>query len=1466
VPVPSGDAGDRAEVYLSNPNDFPITINAYDAVTQTTFVISPSLYISSTVPYSAKRGGLGYVPQDSAVRFTSSEGVFGVVVAADASDVDYDWGFSGIPAKYLTRDYYVSWAPGSFNIPPTENGSPVWVTPLADSTTFYVDFSPLDGIVDETFTLDVLQQQRIFDPDNDNTGTHVWATSEFAMAWGEDPRTADVTSPYLDLGLTTLPLLQRWLDPVLTLDKTASPTILPSAGGAVTFTLVAHGYNAPLSNVDVSDTLPVNWTYVPDSTHVTYPNQSSGSPAPAQNGRALFWDLSTDLDVNQSLTLTFQAQITSTGGVDSAAYDGFESGDYSGGANWAGDWQEGGDDGSAGGGDVRIVTSGSPFAGSRHLQIRAANNVIFRTVNLSDFVLPTLRFMRRVDHLENGDYFFLDVRDGVGWTSVLTWTAGDLEGNYVHEIVDLVPYASAATAIRFRSGSNVSSGDYFYADQVEVYDSIAASVNRGEAVGKDDYSGTLFSPTDEATVYISSFDLVKSVSSAQAEIGDTLVYTLTYANPSAFTTVTNVTLRDPVPIQHVTFESASDGGIYDPGSGTVIWTLGTLSPGASDTVTFVVKVNIFVQDGTILANVGYIDSDQTQAGSNLVRTTVLAPDVRLHKAGPGVAARGAVMTYTLSYRNIGGTEATGVVISDVIPLSTTYLAGSLAIDTGGGWVALSDAVDDDQGAYISPTLVVAPGTVASGEEGRIRFSVQSEDDLPFGSLILNSAILDRDLDIPRNSNTVVTYISDLLLDKTAETSVSSVEPQATVAPGGVISYNLTYENASETVAQTNVYLREPIPVHTSFIPNTARGGDLIEYSWDNGVTWSATLPITSVTHIRWYDANTSPSTQESASFAVQVNTTLPPNTTIRNSARITSAQTAAYLDEWLPSNQVEVRTVDLWVEKRVSQPAAGAGDLISYTISFGNRGSTDAFGVQIRDMLPANTTYSTGSIWGTGADATGDPMLVWDVMPVMAGAGVQEVGYAVFLDDGLPVDAVITNTATLGSPYATVTSEPATVVITTTAEWPVLSLEKAVSADPVAPGERFTYTLRVVNSGRRAHGLVVSDVVPADASFASCGGAACGLVGDTVVWGPLNLAGAGTTLDLTLAVTAGEELANGWSIVNADYRLVAEDAPLLSGPPVTTTVNLAILSLVKWAFPNEVYAGSRLDYTLLVGNTGGRASHVVISDTLPAHTTFGGCNCALTGLADVPELSPQESGFGSTLHQRPERSDGLCKHPELVEGELAKVYGASSTCSLEGDKVVWYVDEMAGGRSLQMAFWVTVDAALSEGASIVNGDYAVVADHLPPLVGSPPVTTTVHELLVEVSKAAWPNPVTVSQQLFYTITVQNDGSLLQNVTVTDLLPGGVSYVACGGALCELGQGDEPEVRWWLPTLPANSERELTLRVSVGNVESSTLVNGFYGAWIPAAGRRVMGTPVRVKVLNPLWGYLYLPILFQSRLP
>ena len=139
--------------------------------------------------------------------------------------------------------------------------------------------------------------------DNDNTGMRIWSSGPIAVAWGEDADTTDVGDPYLDLGYTTLPLPEDWMDPVLGMRKTADPTSVGiGAGHVVTFTLGIPAYEFMIDDVVVTDTLPSDWAYVTGSTVITLPDSTvlTGTAAnPYITGQNLYWHLVEDMDPNE---------------------------------------------------------------------------------------------------------------------------------------------------------------------------------------------------------------------------------------------------------------------------------------------------------------------------------------------------------------------------------------------------------------------------------------------------------------------------------------------------------------------------------------------------------------------------------------------------------------------------------------------------------------------------------------------------------------------------------------------------------------------------------------------------------------------------------------------------------------------------------------------------------------------------------------------------------------------------------------------------------------------------------------------------------------------------------------------------------------------------------------------------------------------------------------------------------------
>jgi len=141
--------------------------------------------------------------------------------------------------------------------------------------------------------------------------------------------------------------------------------------------------------------------------------------------------------------------------------DDFESGDWSGGFHWLGNWEPSG--------NVVITPSRSPYEGKFHLEITGPTGYIKRQTDLSDFQIARLQFWAKGSHLETGDSTDCLVSgDGVDWYSLITWTIDDSELGYCFVEVDIPPLAlSEGSWIAFQSNMS-STSDHFNVDDLKV--------------------------------------------------------------------------------------------------------------------------------------------------------------------------------------------------------------------------------------------------------------------------------------------------------------------------------------------------------------------------------------------------------------------------------------------------------------------------------------------------------------------------------------------------------------------------------------------------------------------------------------------------------------------------------------------------------------------------------------------------------------------------------------------------------------------------------------------------------------------------------------------------------------------------------------------------------------------------------------------------------------------------------------
>ncbi|MFC3832581.1 MULTISPECIES: DUF11 domain-containing protein [Deinococcus] len=166
--------------------------------------------------------------------------------------------------------------------------------------------------------------------------------------------------------------------------------------------------------------------------------------------------------------------------------------------------------------------------------------------------------------------------------------------------------------------------------------------------------------------------------------GDTVTYTLVVRNPYAHA-LTGAVVRDPVPA-HVTAVSAAAGGVItgQPGAQSATWTLGTLAPGETRTLTLVTTVSPRAVDGEGLKNVFTLTTTElvTPVPSNETVTPVWSAQLRVVKAvSAKEATYGDRLTYTLTITNQSVTTAImQAAVTDTPARGLDYVPGTSTLD------------------------------------------------------------------------------------------------------------------------------------------------------------------------------------------------------------------------------------------------------------------------------------------------------------------------------------------------------------------------------------------------------------------------------------------------------------------------------------------------------------------------------------------------------------------------------------------------------------------------------------------------------------------------------------------------------------------------------------------------------------------------------------------------------------------
>jgi uncharacterized repeat protein (TIGR01451 family)/MYXO-CTERM domain-containing protein len=169
-------------------------------------------------------------------------------------------------------------------------------------------------------------------------------------------------------------------------------------------------------------------------------------------------------------------------------------------------------------------------------------------------------------------------------------------------------------------------------------------------------------------------------------------------------------------------------------------------------------VSSVMGNGVTSANVRLLTNSDTYGPSMVAfASEVYLPEVEVEKTvvdlDGGSVDDGDILEYTIDVTNSGVDTAEDVVLTDPIPLATTYVAGSLEILSGAGAGTKTDAASDDQAEFdaVGDQVLFRLGTgatsafggdLAQGTSTSIRFQVRIVPGTPKGTHIENQATVD----------------------------------------------------------------------------------------------------------------------------------------------------------------------------------------------------------------------------------------------------------------------------------------------------------------------------------------------------------------------------------------------------------------------------------------------------------------------------------------------------------------------------------------------------------------------------------------------------------------------------------------------------------------------------------------------------------------------------------------------------
>ena len=485
--------------------------------------------------------------------------------------------------------------------------------------------------------------------------------------------------------------------------------------------------------------------------------------------------------------------------------------------------------------------------------------------------------------------------------------------------------------------------------------------------------------------------------------------------------------------------------------------------------------------------------------------TLPEADLEITKsASPDPVAPDGTITYTVTVKNKGPEDATGVFVIDGWP-ENTFLSPITVNTTQGtanqshpdwlvGLLDLADLVGMTGLSGLPSSLPFMPdltgladnvsidqlldqlgvellywdvGDLALGESANLTFSASVNASSTLAEqmgLVMNGAIVmglvyDPVSGIPSNNMAMVTTPLG-----TADLAIIKTDAPDPVGLSGNFTYTVSVTNNGPTIA-SGVEVIDNLPDNVTFrSANASQGAP--SYSSGNVTLNAGDLEV-------------------GATVNMTIVTTAPEEEgIITNTATVTGLFPDPVPENNTTSENTTVSThvFDLVITKTDSPDPVAVSENITYVVTVENRGPADAESVSISDTLPPDTTFQEAVPVPSGINGN---VLTWEIGNLADGESV----IIIIVVQAPATTGIINNTAEIIGEYPEVdysnntVTEPTTVANITDAD---LAIIKVDTPDPVEIGKELSYVLTVTNHGPGpASSVNVTDILPDGVTFLS---------------------------------------------------------------------------------------------------------------------------------------------------------------------------------------------------------------------------------------------------------------------------------------------------------------------------------------------------------------------------------------------